>query len=74
MLSGADGQPVSGWPFRVGSSHDALPLVTQLDGEGALDIVGVEFFSTSRFYLLLIATPPPAVAMDKPASDIGLFC
>ena len=43
VLSGNDGKPVSGWPFRVGKSHSALPLVTQLDGQGALDIVSTLF-------------------------------
>ena len=43
VLSGNDGKPVSGWPFRVGNSHNALPLVTQLDGKGALDFVRTHF-------------------------------
>ena len=56
VLSGNDGKPVSGWPFRVGNSHSALPLVMQLDGKGALDFVSTHvqtfnYIMRSRIFL-----------------------
>ena len=53
MLSGNDGKSLSGWPFRVGRSQTALPLVTQLDGQGALDFVS-ELYSLKENICLFI--------------------
>ncbi len=46
VLNGSDGTSLPGWPFRVGRAHSALPLITQLDGEGPLDLV--------KYFLLFV--------------------